>query len=244
METISLSDRIKSYEDSGKNFLDTKQPIIIRIDGCKFSKLTKSFKKPYDDNFIELMNKTAEHVISKIENFRFCAVQSDEINICMIPSKEETQALYNGSINKIVSVTASAAASAFNILFTSYMSETPAYAMFDSRAFNIPREECFNYFLSRQNDTTRNAIAMTARTYFSHKEVLGKDSDQMKEMLNNINKSFDDIPDYFKYGRFMFKEKVLKQNPMNTLELVERSELKSDSFKLLDKRDFVESYFK
>ena len=239
-----LSDRIKNYEDSGKFFLDPKQPIIIRMDGCGFSKLTKNFKKPYDDNFINLMDDVAKYVSERVQNFRFCSVQSDEISICMIPSLEESQAWYNGSINKIVSISAAMATTAFNIKGFHYISETPMYATFDCRAFNLPKEECFNYFLSRQNDARRNAVAMTARTFFSHKEVYGKNQDEMKEMLSKIDKSFDNIPDYFKNGRFFFKEKVLVENPYKPLEMVERFVFTKKSFELLDNRNFIEDFFK
>jgi len=214
----------------------------MRIDGCGFSKLTKSFKKPYDPDFIQLMDETAKFVLGKVENFRFCSVQSDEINICSIPANENTQGFFNGSINKIVSTTASAATAYFNT-HSSKLSKDPLYARFDCRAFNIPKEECFNYFLSRQNDTTRNAISMAARTFFSHKKILNKNSDEMKEMLKSIGNPFEDLPIYFTHGRFFFKEKTIIQNPFSSAQFIERKVLKKDSFILLDRRSQIEEYF-
>lgn len=56
-------------------------------------------------------------------------------------------------------------------------------ALFDSRAFNIPKEEVNNYFLWRQNDATKNSIASTAQAHFSHKRLEGKNSSDMQELL-------------------------------------------------------------
>ena len=45
-------------------------------------------------------------------------------------------------------------------------------AYFDSRAFNIPKEEVVNYFLFRQKDWERNSLSMYARTFFPIKNYL------------------------------------------------------------------------
>lgn len=41
-------------------------------------------------------------------------------------------------------------------------------AMFDSRCFNIPKEEVTNYFYWRQLDATRNSIQMVGQANFFH----------------------------------------------------------------------------
>jgi tRNA(His) 5'-end guanylyltransferase len=56
-------------------------------------------------------------------------------------------------------------------------------AMFDSRCFNIPKEEIENCFIWRQQDCTRNAIQMLGQTNFSHKELQNKTCDEIQEML-------------------------------------------------------------
>ena len=41
-------------------------------------------------------------------------------------------------------------------------------AIFDGRAFTIPKEEVCNYFIARMQDASRNSIYMTAFSLFSH----------------------------------------------------------------------------
>jgi len=74
-------------------------------------------------------------------------------------------------------------------------------AMFDSRCFNIPKEEVTNCFIWRQQDATRNAIQMLGQCNFSHKELHGKSCNDIQDMLmtqRGIN--FNDMPTEFKRG--------------------------------------------
>ena len=56
-------------------------------------------------------------------------------------------------------------------------------AMFDARVFNIPVEEVTNCILWRQQDATRNSISSLAQSKFSYRELHGKNSSQMQDML-------------------------------------------------------------
>ena len=60
-------------------------------------------------------------------------------------------------------------------------------AMFDSRVFNIPREEVTNYFYWRQLDASRNSIQMVGQANFSHKELQYKSCNDIQDMLMDAN---------------------------------------------------------
>lgn len=55
--------------------------------------------------------------------------------------------------------------------------------MFDSRCFNIPKDEVVNCFIWRQQDATKNSISMVAQYYFSDKELHGKNGSVKQDML-------------------------------------------------------------
>jgi tRNA(His) 5'-end guanylyltransferase len=56
--------------------------------------------------------------------------------------------------------------------------------MFDARVFQIPyQEEVINYFIWRQQDATRNSISSVAQANFSAKELHGKKTNEMQDML-------------------------------------------------------------
>lgn len=86
-------------------------------------------------------------------------------------------------------------------------------AMFDSRCFNIPKEEVTNCFIWRQQDATRNAIQMLGQCNFPHKELQGKSCNDIQDMLmlqKGIN--FNDMPTEFKRGVCCIKEEYAYPN--------------------------------
>lgn len=74
-------------------------------------------------------------------------------------------------------------------------------AMFDARIFNIPKEEVCNNILWRQQDATRNSIQMVGHANFSDKQMHGKNTSQIQDMLmleKGIN--WNDFPTKYKRG--------------------------------------------
>ena len=74
-------------------------------------------------------------------------------------------------------------------------------AMFDSRVFNIPKEEVNNCLLWRQQDATRNSVQSVAQANFSHRQLEGKNCNELQEMLwqeKGIN--WNDYPTNLKRG--------------------------------------------
>ena len=59
-------------------------------------------------------------------------------------------------------------------LLSAYHKATEKGAMFDSRCFNIPKEEVTNLLFWRQLDASRNSVQMVGRAYYSHKELYSK----------------------------------------------------------------------
>ena len=67
-------------------------------------------------------------------------------------------------------------------------------AMFDARCFNIPKEEVTNLIYWRQIDAIRNSIQSHGQAKFSHKEMMNKNTKQVKEMLEKIGYNWETIP--------------------------------------------------
>ena len=79
-------------------------------------------------------------------------------------------------------------------------------AMFDSRCFNIPKEEVANLLYWRQDDAIRNSIQMVGRAYFSDKELYHKSRNDIQDMLmtqKGIN--WNDLSTYQKRGSCCIK---------------------------------------
>ena len=83
-------------------------------------------------------------------------------------------------------------------------------AMFDSRAFNIPKEEVVNCLIWRQQDATRNSIQSVGQANFSHKQLNGKSCNDIQDMLmleKGIN--WNDYPTHLKRGSCCIKKEEL-----------------------------------
>lgn len=85
--------------------------------------------------------------------------------------------------------------------FNNYAKAFAKGAMFDARAFNVPREEVTNFVYWRQLDATRNSIQMVGQANFSHKELQNKSCNMIQDMLftqRDIN--WNDLPTHLKRG--------------------------------------------
>jgi tRNA(His) 5'-end guanylyltransferase len=146
---------------------------------------------------MEDMNKTTEFLCQNIQGAKFGYVQSDEISILITDYDEiSTHAWFDGNLQKMASIAASLATAEFNRLrLARILYEDPTkvwseiissykLAMFDARVFQIPyQEEVINYFIWRQQDATRNSISSVAQANFSTKELKGKKTNDMQDML-------------------------------------------------------------
>lgn len=56
-------------------------------------------------------------------------------------------------------------------------------ALFDSRCFSIPTGEVINCVLWRIKDCNRNSVNSLGQSYFSHKELQGKNTSEVQDML-------------------------------------------------------------
>ena len=72
---------------------------------------------------------------------------------------------------------------------------------FDSRCFNVPKEEVNNCLLWRQQDATRNSIQGLAQSLFSHKELQGLSCNMLQDkMFTEKGINWNDLPTYQKRG--------------------------------------------
>ena len=148
-----------------------------------------------------------------------------------------TSPWFDNEVQKICSITASMATMAFNKYFQRNVEEnileykcslTPQCveiqqkaekyhrilreavykrAMFDTRCFNIPKDDVTNNFYWRQLDATRNSIQMVGQAHFSHRELQNKNCNEIQDMLftkKGIN--WNDFATPLKRGSCCIKE--------------------------------------
>lgn len=202
MATDSLGDRMKrQYEDRTRIMLPRRTFTILRADGKAFHTLTRGCDKPYDPLIVGAMDAAMLALCQEAQGATFGYVQSDEISVLLGDfMTTNTDAWFDGNLQKIVSVAASIVSGAFN----RYLAEKAwAIAHFDCRAFTIADPvEIENYFIWRQQDATRNSIQGLSQAHFSAKQLHGVNMSQAQDMLmreKGIN--WNDRPTGDKRGR-------------------------------------------
>lgn len=182
MNKDEFGNRMKSYEQVSRIKLPKRMPIIIRIDGKAFHTYTKNLVKPFDENLMNAMAMTAQYLCQNISGCKLAYYQSDEISLLITnDDKLTTEAWFDNVLQKMVSISASIATAYFNSL--NWEGKPEQLAMFDSRAFVIPKDEVNNYFLWRQNDATKNSISMVAQSQFKQSELQNLNGSQMQDKL-------------------------------------------------------------
>ena len=225
------------YEQIPKFKLYRRTPVAIRIDGKAFHTFTRGFAKPFDEVLGNAMVRTMEYLCKNIQGCVFGYTQSDEITLLLIDYQTfETDAWFDYEIQKICSISASMASTAFNRffydevkvwfdkaateahahsitiedwkLYETYRNAIEKGAMFDARCFNIPKEEATNLVYWRQLDATRNSIQMVGQANFSHNELQGCSCNVIQDMLHEQRGiNWNDYPTRWKRGVAWTKEK-------------------------------------
>ena len=83
---LGLAARMKAYEEPLDHVVDPNLPFIIRLDGHKFSKFTKGFRKPFDVRLHRAMVRSACDVLSELRP-TVAYTQSDEITFVFFPEE-------------------------------------------------------------------------------------------------------------------------------------------------------------
>lgn len=226
MSKDAINTRFKeNYENRYRFSLTRRTPVILRLDMKAGHTYCRGLNKPFDEGYMEDMKKTAIYLCEQIQGAVCAYTQSDEISILLIDyEKLNSEAWFDYNLQKITSISASLATSKFNQL--RYIRNVSTYTLigninrnaitvdevvktklanFDSRAFNIPKEEVNNYFIARQQDAIKNSISMVAQSLYSSKELYKKNGNEMQEMIFQKGQNWNDLHYEKKRGTFIIK---------------------------------------
>jgi len=218
-------DKFKNKEVDLQSVLPDSAFYAVRMDGKAFHTFTKQFEKPYSIKFMNAMNSAgliaAKNVASETKMFY---VQSDEITL-ILKNNNNGQFSYSGRIDKLVSLSSSAATAGF----LKELPDVNGFPIFDSRAIPLfDKEDVIEYLDWRRLDARKNAISMTAEYVFGHKALKNKNTSERLEMLTGTE--FEHIPYDFYFGRIGHKIVVPKSIEIRGETLtVDRKEWKLES---------------
>lgn len=228
---MKIDHRMKYYESisSCNQRLFKNLPVIIRLDGKAFHTFTRNLIKPFDLGLIDLMRKTTEF-LTKEFNAVLGYTQSDEISLLINNDNNESELLFDGKMFKINSILAATCSVYFNRQLPKYLphkvsqDDTKKNPVFDCRCFNVPsKTEACNYFIWREQDAVRNSINSTARSLYSHNELMNKNNSELQELIFQRGTNWNHLPSILKRGSYfincidkvMFSRQELDNLPPN-----------------------------
>jgi tRNA(His) guanylyltransferase len=217
-QTPSLASRMKSYEAELDHVLPSDRPIILRLDGHGFSRFTSHFARPFDERIHSAMIATSEDLLTFFPQATVAYTQSDEITL-VFPAGVQ---VFNERLQKLCSLSASYCSVRFNKHLEDALQRMPeppvtgntdlvfGKAHFDARFFPVPSvQEALNNLIWRcRNDAVRNAVSSFARTLYTTREMHGKKTDELIElMLQEKGVKFDEaVPKWAVEGCLIKRE--------------------------------------
>ncbi len=221
MKIDELEDRMRALECFHSLRLREGMFPIIRVDGRSFSRLTESkFEKPFDLRFHEAMMQTAQSLLQETRGL-YAYTESDEISV-LCPREWD---FFDREVEKVVSVTASIAASVFSLAIG-------APVAFDSRIVAAADEsQVVDYFRWRQADAARCALNgwcyWTLRksgkgVEVATKQLESKDVAHKNELLSKSGVDFSKLPGWQRLGTGFYWETVEKEgyNPKKKVKVI------------------------
>jgi tRNA(His) 5'-end guanylyltransferase len=168
-----------------------------------------------------MMNETAVYLCENVQGCQIAYVQSDEISLLIKKTNPKGDVFFDGRLCKMQSIIASLATAKFNQLMLIYniqntiegimpLIENSSLYQFDCKVWDVPTaDDVMAWFLFRNIDCIRNSKQQTAQTYLSHKELMGKHTDDQIQLLkDNCGIDWNQFNEGEKYGRLVVKRDV------------------------------------
>lgn len=200
---MDLNRRMRIYENATKQYLASKVPVIIKVKGNFFNKITNEdeIKKKLFKQAVEI---SIQNVIKEMEGFKLAYSHNDEVIFLITDyDKDTTQSWINYDVSRIVSIVSAK----FNMMFNKHLNETTSLLnrdyIFQVKCFSVSENEIVNYFLWRAFDCQRNFLQNTCRMYYSSEEIYKKNLDEIVDMLFKVKDfSFNKLDAHFYMGSF------------------------------------------
>ncbi|KAL2932094.1 tRNA(His) guanylyltransferase 1 [Bienertia sinuspersici] len=211
--------------------------IVVRIDGCHFHRFSDvhKFKKPNDEQALNLMNSCAAAVLQEFQDIVFAYGVSDEFSFVL----NKDSKLYERNASKIVSAIVSFFSSKYiskwNEFFMEKEMEYPP--SFDGRAVCYPTSKILRDYLSwRQVDCHINnqyntcfwtLVDFKERTSGhqnkrckseAQNELKGTQTEQKNDLLTKYGIDYTALPDIFRLGSCVFRDKEIVIEHCNIID--------------------------
>ena len=234
MNFDELDNQMRQYEQSLDQTILPEIFMVARLDGNRFTRLTKEichFEAPFDIRFRDMMVETVKALMNYGFRVIYGYTESDEISLLFHPK----ETAFGRKVRKYNSLLAGVASSSFSM-------QLGRQAVFDCRMVPLPTiERVQDYFLWRQEDAHRNSLNshcywLLRKKGASIKQATdaleGKSVAYKNELLFENGINFDSLPSWQKRGIGLYWASTEKEglNPITgKTEIALRRTIKVDA---------------
>lgn len=213
MKFDELDKKLRYFETVNDPVALPGLPMVARIDGRGFTKLTKErhrFEAPYDERFRDYMTGTTAHLMDCGFRVIYGYTQSDEISLVFHRDEDS----FGRKLRKLNSILAGEASARFSLLLGDV-------GVFDCRIIQLPTSgDLIDYLRWRNEDAHRNAL--NAHCYWALRRkgadvadataaLKGLSVAMKNELLfSEASINFNDVPNWQKRGIGLYHVEVEK----------------------------------
>jgi tRNA(His) 5'-end guanylyltransferase len=207
----TLQQRMIAYEDSYSSKIINRIPIIIKIDGRSFTRVTKNVQKPFCEKTMAILNGTMLALVKQIDGAMFGYQYSDKIFIVLRNDrKDDEDPWFGNQIQEMCSSAASIATGKF-INQIQEIDQPPKFEgdiTFKTNVFGISNiTEVINYLIYKQYCCMQYSINEVVYSIIgkNNQEMLnGTDIEDRKKIIDNAGISLDNFPMSFLHGSSVY----------------------------------------
>lgn len=207
----TIHQRQLGYEDSYSQNIISRIPVIIKLDGRSFHRVTKSVQKPFCPKTSAMLNGTMLNLAKQIDGVIFGYQYSDKIILIARNDRSlEEDPWFGNNIQKIASVSASLATYEFmnQIWQVKDPPKLDGSITFSAKVFGVPNiTEAINYLIFRQFKCIQTAINECVQTVLWPKYgrqtpgiLEDKSIEERRQILEDSNFDFDSLPMAYRHG--------------------------------------------
>jgi tRNA(His) 5'-end guanylyltransferase len=229
---------MEQYEYFKGNTVPSDISFAVRLDGSNFSKVTEEYKKPFDENFGNVMSRIAQELLERFSEAFEVTTHSDEISLYF---KAETE-LFGRRHEKIVSEISGIASCLMGL-------DIGRLAHFDARIILLPTEGIIEkYRKDRWLDAFRGCV--NSVSYWGLRNTKGLNKRNATQKLKGLNSkekqeliyqelgvNVSKLPTWQKQGLRFIREEYTKEgyNPLKErTEVATRKRIISADFNYLN----------
>lgn len=223
------NNRHDRYESSYDQYIINRIPVVVRVSGRNFSRLTKRLDRPFCSNLTNVFKNTLLQVILQLDGAVFGFQYSDQFTFVLRNDRNfEEKPFCQNNIQDINGLVSSLVSVNFfkNLVLEDELNELDGDAIFKTKVFALPSlNEVVNHLILKQQHCYGDSIYRATQAEFTKiygkieadRLLFGKKLDEKIDLLKDkCNIDHFNYPNSYRFGVGAYKApKIIRKNDID-----------------------------